>query len=63
MIPYNDDTRQTYVERRKEDHLLLAKFAYERGIERSMWLQLLYYAMAEDVYGEHWDKLNSTKGE
>lgn len=61
MIPYNDDTRQTYVERHKEDHLLLAKFAHERGIHRSMWLQLFYYAMAEDIYGEHWDDLQRRK--
>lgn len=58
MVPYNDDTRQSYVERHKENHLLLAKLYPEDS--RSMWLQLFYYAMAEDIYGEHWDNL--TKG-
>lgn len=61
MIPYNNDTRQTYLARCKEAHLLLAKIFHEKGRGRSMWLQLFYYAMAEDIYGEHWDQL--TKGE
>ena len=57
MIPYNDDTRQTYVERRKDVHLYIAKLHYEAGSNASMWMQLFYSTMAEDIYGEHWDKL------
>lgn len=60
-IPYNDDTRETYVQRRKEIHLDLAKHCHERGIEHSMWLQLINWAVAEDHYGEHWDKLQEKK--
>jgi hypothetical protein len=57
-VPYNDDTRETYVQRMKDSHLELArKFSDLPSCTRSMYLQLFYWAMAEDVYGEHWDKL------
>jgi len=26
-----------------------------------MWLSLLYYAMAEEIYGEHWDYVSRLK--
>lgn len=56
MTMYNDDTRESYIERQKENHLHLAEHCHQVGIERSMWIQLLNWAMCEDVYGEHWDK-------
>ena len=57
MIPYNTDTRESYVQRMAEGHLHSAMVHHKIGHERSMWLFLLYYAMAEDLYGEHWDDL------
>ena len=56
-VPYNSDTRETYVKRMEENHLAQAEKYYDLGITLSMWQHLLYYAMAEDIYGEHWDKL------
>lgn len=61
-VPYNNDTRETYVARQKEGHLHLAEvFSEFESCERSMWLQLIYYAMSEDVYGAHWRKLESKR--
>ena len=57
MIPYNDDTRESYVQRMADGHLHSAMVRHKLGHEHSMWLFLLYYAMAEDLYGEHWDDL------
>lgn len=57
MTPFKNDTRESYVKRMKESHLRLAKAHHKLGHERSMGLFLLYYAMAEDLYGEHWDDL------
>jgi len=58
-VPYNDDTRESYVARQKAEHLYWAKIHYElKGKETiSMWIALLNYAMSEDLYGGHWDKL------
>lgn len=56
-VPYNDDTRQSYVQRMKDGYLHIAHVHHELKQERSMWLALLYYAMAQDLYGEHWDYL------
>ena len=57
MIPYNGDTRDTYVQRQMENHLFIAEKFCELGNERSMWLQLFSWAMSEDIYGVHWDLL------
>ena len=57
MIPYNDDTRESYVQRMADGHLHSAMVHHKIGHERSMWLFLLYYAMSEDLYGAHWDYL------
>ena len=53
MIPYNTDTRESYVKRMQDGYLHIAMTHHEIGNNRSMWLALLYYAMAEDLYGEH----------
>ena len=55
--PLNTDTRETYVERMAVGHLCLAESFYKLGLDRSMWQQLFNYAVTEDVYGTHWDKL------
>ena len=57
MIPYKSDTRETYIQRMKENYLRIANIHYELNNNTSMWLALLYYAIAEDLYGEHWDDL------
>ena len=56
MIPYIEESREDYVERCRQNHLEAAKL-YPPHAERSMWLQLFYYAMAEEIYGDHWDRL------
>lgn len=56
-VPYLADTRQSYVQRMADNHLHIAEAHHKIGNNRSMWLQLLYRAMAEDVYGTHWDDL------
>lgn len=62
MIPYKSDTRETYIQRMKDGYLHVANVHYELNNNRSMWLALLYYAMAEDLYGEHWDDLKRRSG-
>jgi len=56
-MPYNDDTRESYVQRMKDGYLHSARVQHKLGNDRSMWLALLYYAMSADLYGEHWDDL------
>jgi hypothetical protein len=61
MIPCNSDTRESYVWRHSEKHLEVARLHHALGHERSMWIQLLTWAMADDIYGTHWDKLQEKK--
>ena len=60
-VPLNTDTRGSYVERMKAEFLHWAEVHHRLGNQNSSWLQLLCYAMAEDIYGEHWDKLNERR--
>ena len=57
MTPYNTDTRESYIQRMKDNYLHIANLHYELNHDQPVWLALLYYAMAEDLYGEHWDYL------
>lgn len=57
MSILNDDTRETYIQGMKDKHEFVARVHYELGNNMAMWLALLHYAMAEDLYGEHWDNL------
>ena len=57
MIPHNNDTRESYIQRMKDGYLHVANLHYELNHDQPTWLALLYYAMAEDLYGEHWDYL------
>ena len=57
-VPLNTDTRESYINRQAADHLHVAEVHYRIGNSASSWIQLFYYAMAEDIYGEHWDKIN-----
>jgi len=58
-IPYNNETRESYTRSQAAEHLHWADVHHKLGNDRSMWLQLFYYAMVEDIYGTHWDKLNA----
>ena len=57
MIPYNTDTRWSYIDRMKANHLAAAETHYNLGNNLSMWQQLFTWAQAEEIYGNHWDKL------
>jgi hypothetical protein len=52
-IPYNNETRESYARRQAAEHLHWAEVHHKLGNARSMWLQLLYYAMVEDIFGAH----------
>ena len=60
-VPYLADTRQSYVNRWAAHHLHIAEAHYGLGNDTSMWLSLINYAMAEEIYGEHWDYVNKLK--
>ena len=53
---FKGESRNDYIQRAKDIHLFVAKSHHKINNNRSMWLALLYWAMAEDIYGEHWDK-------
>lgn len=57
MIPYNTDTRDSYVDRMKANHLAIAEIHYNLDSKLSMWQQLLTWVQAEEIYGNHWDKI------
>lgn len=57
-VPYNDDTRESYVNRMKANHLAVAETHHDLGNDLSMWQALFTWAQAEEIYGDHWDKLN-----
>ena len=63
-VPYNDDTRESYIERMKAMHLALAetKTHYYRANELSVWLHLFTWVQCEEIYGGHWDDLK-TRGQ
>ena len=58
MTFLNTDTRESYITRQAESHLELAKRHHELGNSLSRWLQLLTWAQAEEIYGEHWDRMH-----
>ena len=60
-VPYNDDTREAYLARWQARHLFLAMTHHALGHERSMWIQLFTWALADEIYGEHWDYLQRRK--
>jgi len=57
LTPYNTDTRESYVDRMKANHLAMAETHYDLGNKLSMWQQLLTWVQAEEIYGNHWDKI------
>ena len=58
-VPYNNDTRESYVERMKATYLGIAEKHHALGHERSMWLHLFTWVQCEEIYGGHWDDLKA----
>ena len=59
-IPLRNDTRESYIARQKAEHLYWAKANYQTSNKKdnfAAWCSLWEWVMAEDTYGEHWDKL------
>lgn len=62
-VPYNDDTRESYIKRHEEGQLWVAKRHCELGNELSMWQALFTWVQCEEIYGTHWDKIRSERWE
>ncbi len=60
-VPYNGEAREAYVLKWTEHHLHVAEAHHALGNEVSMWLSLINYAMAEEIYGGHWDYVSRLK--
>jgi hypothetical protein len=58
-IPYIDESRQDYIDRQKGNQLYFAVKQHHFGSDRGMWLHLLTWAQCDDIYGEHWDRVNA----
>ena len=54
-IPYNSDTRASYIERHKKGQLWVAMRHCELGNDLSMWQALFTWVQCEEIYGDHWD--------
>ena len=54
MIPYRNETKEQYAQRMKDMHLHVAMTHHKLNNKRSMYLALLYWAMAEEFYADHW---------
>jgi len=62
LTMYNDDTRESYIERCKAENLAQAERYYEIHHDTvNMWIFLFQWAMAEEEYGEHWDRIHKEK--
>jgi|688.fasta_scaffold763628_2 hypothetical protein len=57
MIPYNNDTRESYIERMKAHYLELAERFHKLGYSYHVWLHLFTWVQCEEFYGDHWDKV------
>jgi len=61
MTPYNNETKQEYIKRHKASHLLMAEMYNYLGYEHSIWINLLEWVQADEIYGDHWDKVIKEK--
>jgi len=57
-VPYNDDTRQSYIERMKATCLNMAETHHTLRNDLSMWQYLFTWVQCEEIYGKHWDRIN-----
>ncbi len=58
-VPYNDDTRESYIGRMTANYLDRAEQCHAFGRERSMWLYLFTWVRCEEIFGGHWDDLKA----
>jgi hypothetical protein len=56
-VPYNNDTRESYIALMKATYLDISERHHDLGNESSMWQHLFTWVQCEEIYGEHWDKL------
>ena len=56
-VPYNTDTRESYIKRMAAGHLAMAETHHDLGNKIPMWQQLFTWVQAEEIYGAHWDKI------
>jgi hypothetical protein len=60
-VPYNDDTRESYIERMKAIQLDIAEEYHALGYEKTMWAHLFTWVRCEEIYGGHWDDLKTRR--
>ena len=58
-IPYLGQTRESYIEEKKESALYIAEQHYKLGHDLTMWQHLLTWVQCEEIYGAHWDRLEA----
>ena len=63
MIPYPNESRQEYIDRNKEKHLILAESCHYGGYVFATWAQLFTWVQCDEIYGNHWDFVQNAKKE
>ena len=63
MIPYNNETREDYIKRSKARHLHIAEMHHSLEHKHSTWIQLFTWVQADEIYGEHWDRVIKGKND
>ena len=58
-IPYLGQTRESYIEEKKESALYIAEQHCKHGHDITMWQYLLTWVQCEEIYGAHWDRLEA----
>ena len=58
-IPYIDESRQDYIDRQKGNQLHFAELHHKLGNEQGVWVHLFAWAQCDEIYGEHWDRVNA----
>lgn len=59
MFPDAYMSKEEYIENCRANHLHWAKVFHELGKEDSMWSQIWNYTIAEDYYGEIFDRVRA----
>lgn len=60
-IPYINESRQDYIDNRKESALFIAEQHYKLGHELTMWQHLFTWVQCEEIYGQQWDRIRGNK--
>jgi hypothetical protein len=58
-VPYNYDTKESYVDRMTAIQLDIAQECHAIGHEKAMWIHLFTWVRCEEIYSEHWDDLKT----